>query len=197
MKNKILKIIVCSGFIFVVSVAYNLAIEAKDTHNIVYEDVDFDDAIIIQGITIPPHQPTTKISHKKTVIKKKSGKLKVKHVSRKKIDFSILKLRKKDLRWHYTEYKVRKNDNLWNIAENFGTLPSHIIKANKISAPDTLKTGIILKIPNRNGIWYKINKSDTLELISNKYTPEWAEKITGIKAKEIYAMAREFAASAH
>ncbi len=33
-------------------------------------------------------------------------------------------------------------------------------------------------------------------VLSNKYTPEWAEPITGIKAKEIYTMAREFAAAA-
>ena len=29
-------------------------------------------------------------------------------------------------------------------------------------------------------------------VLGNKYTPEWAEKITGIKAKEIYEIAREF-----
>jgi len=33
-------------------------------------------------------------------------------------------------------------------------------------------------------------------VISNNYTPEWAEPITGIKAKEIYTIAREFAAHA-
>ncbi|KIM04560.1 MAG: thiosulfate reductase [Sulfurovum sp. FS06-10] len=33
-------------------------------------------------------------------------------------------------------------------------------------------------------------------VLSNNYTPEWAEPITGIKAKEIYAIAREFAAHA-
>jgi len=33
-------------------------------------------------------------------------------------------------------------------------------------------------------------------VITNKYTPEWAEKITGIKAKEIYKVAREFMAHA-
>jgi len=33
-------------------------------------------------------------------------------------------------------------------------------------------------------------------VITNKYTPEWAEKITGIKAKDIYQVAREFMAHA-
>jgi len=33
-------------------------------------------------------------------------------------------------------------------------------------------------------------------VIGNKYTPEWAEKITGIKAKDIYTIAREFMAHA-
>ncbi len=33
-------------------------------------------------------------------------------------------------------------------------------------------------------------------VITNKYTPEWAEKITGIRAKDIYKTAREFMAHA-
>ena len=33
-------------------------------------------------------------------------------------------------------------------------------------------------------------------ILSNNYTPEWAEKITGIKAKDIYQIAREFMAHA-
>ncbi|MEA3491769.1 MAG: molybdopterin-dependent oxidoreductase [Campylobacterota bacterium] len=33
-------------------------------------------------------------------------------------------------------------------------------------------------------------------VLDNKYTPEWAEKITGIKAKDIYQIAREFMAHA-
>jgi thiosulfate reductase/polysulfide reductase chain A len=33
-------------------------------------------------------------------------------------------------------------------------------------------------------------------VLTNKYTPEWAEPITGIKAKDIYKIAREFAAAA-
>ena len=34
-------------------------------------------------------------------------------------------------------------------------------------------------------------------VLSNKYTPQWAEKITNIPAKEIYKTAREFMASEH
>ena len=33
-------------------------------------------------------------------------------------------------------------------------------------------------------------------VLTNKYTPEWAEPITGIRAKDIYKIAREFAAAA-
>lgn len=33
-------------------------------------------------------------------------------------------------------------------------------------------------------------------VLENKYTPEWAEPITGIKAKDVYEIAREFAAHA-
>ena len=33
-------------------------------------------------------------------------------------------------------------------------------------------------------------------VLTNKYTPQWAEPITGIKAKDIYQIAREFAAAA-
>jgi len=33
-------------------------------------------------------------------------------------------------------------------------------------------------------------------ILSNEYTPQWAEKITGIKASDIYEIAREFAAAA-
>jgi thiosulfate reductase/polysulfide reductase chain A len=40
---------------------------------------------------------------------------------------------------------------------------------------------------------YEEYKKSVLE---NKYTPEWAEGITGIKASEIYTIAREFAAAA-
>ena len=40
---------------------------------------------------------------------------------------------------------------------------------------------------------YEVYKTSVLD---NKYTPEWAEPITGIKAKEIYKVAREFAAAA-
>ncbi len=45
---------------------------------------------------------------------------------------------------------------------------------------------------------YAVGWKDYKEhVLSKKYTPEWAEKITGIKAKEIYKTAREFMESEH
>ncbi len=44
--------------------------------------------------------------------------------------------------------------------------------------------------------YFKGYKAYKKSVLKNKYTPEWAEPITGIKAKEIYKMAREFAAAA-
>ena len=78
-------------------------------------------------------------------------------------------LKKKDNKWHVTEHKIRKGENLWSIAKKFNTDYKIIIKANRIDNPDLLKYGNIIYVPNRNGITYKIARCDTLSEISNKY----------------------------
>ena len=46
----------------------------------------------------------------------------------------------------------------------------------------------------KHGVGFEDYKN---HILSNKYTPEWAEKITNIPAKEIYKTAREFMAAEH
>jgi thiosulfate reductase/polysulfide reductase chain A len=48
------------------------------------------------------------------------------------------------------------------------------------------------KFVNKYGVGFKDYKK---HILSHKYTPEWAEKITNIPAKEIYKTAREFMAA--
>lgn len=78
-------------------------------------------------------------------------------------------LRKKDDRWHYSYYKIKKGDNLWIIAKKFNIDHKLLIQVNNINNPKMLKAGKTLKIPNKNGIYYKIKKGDTLSEICSKY----------------------------
>ncbi len=54
------------------------------------------------------------------------------------------------------------------------------------------------ELENKAYIEANFNNYDVYKesVLTNKYTPEWAEPITGIKAKDIYTIARDFAAAA-
>ncbi|MGL4368735.1 MAG: peptidoglycan DD-metalloendopeptidase family protein [Spirochaetota bacterium] len=78
-------------------------------------------------------------------------------------------LLKKDRRWHLSPYTVKKGDNLWTIAEKFGSSHKLIIKINGITKSGMLKPGSRLKIPNRNGVEYTIVKGDTVSGIAKKF----------------------------
>ncbi len=91
----------------------------------------------------------------------------------------ILKsLREKDSRWHLSRYRIRKNDNLWNIARRFGATSGDIIRINRIKNPDMLLPGKYLDIPNRMGTYYTIKNGDNLSTISRRYGVP-VEKIAG------------------
>lgn len=69
-------------------------------------------------------------------------------------------------------YKVKKGDNIWNIAKKSNTSISTIYSINNINQEGNLiKQGqkfIILK--NKKGILHKVKKGETLEKIAQKYS---------------------------
>ncbi len=89
---------------------------------------------------------------------------------------TVEKLRKKDVRWHLVRYRIRKNDNLWKVAERFGISHTLIISINGINNPDMLLPGKSIDIPSRDGIYYRVKRGDTLSEIAKRY---------GIKSKKI------------
>ncbi len=71
-----------------------------------------------------------------------------------------------------------------------GTDLAFVLALTYVTITEELENSAYIEA-NFNG--YELYKNSVLE---NKYTPEWAEPITGIKAKDIYTIAREFAAAA-
>ena len=114
---------------------------------IIFDDT-FDDAII--------DYERVKLQKGKTVISKNEMK-----------EFG--RLQAKDRRWHLCRYKIRKNDNLWNIARRFGVHQHLIISINGIDDPDKLKPGRYINVPSRRGIYYKVQKGDTVSRIAGRY----------------------------
>jgi murein DD-endopeptidase MepM/ murein hydrolase activator NlpD len=67
------------------------------------------------------------------------------------------------------EYRVRKGDNLWNIARNYGIDIDTIIGANDITNMNQIKPGDIIQILPVKGIVYKINPGESLWTISRQF----------------------------
>ena len=144
----------------------------EDNGKIIYDDDFFDlsDNLVVPEVEFKPSKPRKK---EKGIRNKKS---------------LIDKLRSKDIRWHLTNYKIKKNDNLWEIAQKYGINYRLIIKTNQITSPDRLLPGKIIKIPNRKGFFYKVKKGDTLSEISLKHEIDLKKiiKINNIRKSKIF-----------
>ncbi len=68
-----------------------------------------------------------------------------------------------------TEYAVREGDSLWTIANKFDLDLDTLIGCNKISNINFLKLGTVLRIPNQDGIFVKVNKNDTVAKLADKH----------------------------
>jgi len=81
----------------------------------------------------------------------------------------IADLRKKDPRWHTVSYTIKKNDNLWKIAQHYRVSHTLIISINNIKNPDMMKPGRKIMIPSKKGIYYRVKKGDTVSHISARF----------------------------
>ncbi|MGD8794195.1 MAG: LysM peptidoglycan-binding domain-containing protein, partial [Anaerolineae bacterium] len=85
-------------------------------------------------------------------------------------------------RMQIVTYTVQSGDNIWSIAQGFGLNPETVLWANpKIEkSPDLLSVGQSLVIPPVDGIWYTVQRGDTVEKLAKTYQTS-AEKITAFE----------------
>jgi len=74
---------------------------------------------------------------------------------------------------------------------NPGTDLAYILAMTWVMFKENLQNEAFMQ---KHGVGYEQYKQ---HILAHNYTPEWAENITGIPAKEIYTMAREFAGAEH
>ncbi len=66
-------------------------------------------------------------------------------------------------------YTVKQGDSLWSIANAFNLDINTIFGCNTIKNPDFLKLGMVLRLPNQDGILYKVRKKDTVAGIAKRF----------------------------
>jgi murein DD-endopeptidase MepM/ murein hydrolase activator NlpD len=75
-------------------------------------------------------------------------------------------------RYSLEEYRVKRGDSVFAIAESFKLKPETILWANYDvlqDSPDSLRPGQVLKIPPADGIYYQWKENDTVESVANEY----------------------------
>ncbi len=75
-------------------------------------------------------------------------------------------------RYKVEEYRVKRGDSVFAIAESFKIKPETILWANYDvlqDSPDSLRPGQVLKIPPTDGIYYQWKENDTIESVAKEY----------------------------
>ena len=75
----------------------------------------------------------------------------------------------------FSSYTVQKGDVLGEIAKKFGLKTSTVGSVNDITNTFLLQIGKVLRIPNQDGVFYKIKAGDTLKSIADKHKADVTE----------------------
>jgi murein DD-endopeptidase MepM/ murein hydrolase activator NlpD len=76
---------------------------------------------------------------------------------------------------HFSSYTVQQGDVLGEIAKKFGLSISTVASVNDISNTRTINVGKMLRVPNQDGVFYKVRTGDTLSGITEKHKAELTE----------------------
>jgi len=79
------------------------------------------------------------------------------------VDLSLIKALK------IKEHVVAKGESISVISKKYNVEQGTIISVNNIKNAKMINTGTTLKIPDKDGLFYKVEKGDSLSLIANKY----------------------------
>jgi murein DD-endopeptidase MepM/ murein hydrolase activator NlpD len=71
--------------------------------------------------------------------------------------------------FEWQQYKVKRGDSVSSIAKKFSVSVGAVIASNEIRNARTLQEGVVLKIPNIDGIPYQIKKGDSLTKIASSF----------------------------
>jgi murein DD-endopeptidase MepM/ murein hydrolase activator NlpD len=74
----------------------------------------------------------------------------------------------------YTTYQVQRGDIIGDLAMKFGLNEDTLLSANGVTNARLLQIGKVLRVPNQDGIQYKVKNGDTLESIAEKYSSDAA-----------------------
>ena len=74
-----------------------------------------------------------------------------------------------DFKLQIREHKVKRGDTLSSIAHKYGVSTDTICGSNNLKSYDVINEGIVLKVPNKDGILYKMGKGSSIVNIAQTY----------------------------
>lgn len=95
--------------------------------------------------------------------------------------------------FHIVEHVVRPGENLSSIAEKYGVSIDTICGSNGLRSYDFIRSGIRLRIPNRDGMLYRMKRGNNITSLARKYRVSLENIITenGLRNPDFIAVDAE------